>query len=53
MSSPREQSESRAVNLALLGYGKMGRMLSGLAPQRGCRVGLVVDIDPNVQADGA
>ncbi len=53
MSSPGEQSESRAVNLALLGYGKMGRMLSGLAPQRGCRVGVVVDIDPNVQADGA
>lgn len=53
MTSPNKQSESVAVNLALLGYGKMGQMLSGLAPQRGCRVGLVVDIDPNVKADGA
>jgi len=42
---------SRDLNLALLGYGKMGKALAQLAPQRGFQVRLVMDIDLN--ADGA
>jgi len=39
------------INLALLGYGKMGKTLAQLAPQRGFQVRLVMDIDVN--PDGA
>jgi 4-hydroxy-tetrahydrodipicolinate reductase len=39
--------ESRALSLALLGYGKMGRILAQLAPQRGFQVRLALDIDEN------
>jgi len=35
------------INLALLGYGKMGKMLAQLAPQRGFEVRLTMDIDVN------
>jgi 4-hydroxy-tetrahydrodipicolinate reductase len=44
--------ESRAVNLALLGYGKMGKILAQLAPQRGFQVRLVLDIDANANGAG-
>jgi 4-hydroxy-tetrahydrodipicolinate reductase len=35
------------VNLAVLGYGKMGRTIVQLAPQRGFDVRLIMDIDAN------
>jgi len=40
------------INLALLGYGKMGKTLAQLAPQRGFQVGLVMDIDTNRDGRG-
>ncbi len=40
------------INLALLGYGKMGKTLAQLAPQRGFEVSLVMDIDVNDQSRG-
>jgi 4-hydroxy-tetrahydrodipicolinate reductase len=40
------------INLALLGYGKMGKTLEQLAPQRGFKVRLVMDIDVNAQSRG-
>jgi len=35
------------LNLAILGYGKMGRTVAQLAPQRGFEVRLIMDIDAN------
>jgi 4-hydroxy-tetrahydrodipicolinate reductase len=40
------------VNLALLGYGKMGRTIAQLAPQRGFNIRLVMDIDVNAGGKG-
>jgi len=40
------------INLALLGYGKMGKTLAQLAPQRGFEVRLIMDIDENTQGHG-
>lgn len=40
------------INLALLGYGQMGKVLAQLAPQRGFEIGLVMDIDVNAQSRG-
>jgi len=40
------------INLALLGYGKMGKALAELAPQRDFAVRLVMDIDANAQGRG-
>ena len=40
------------INLALLGYGKMGQTLAQLAPLRGFEVRLVMDIDVNAQSRG-
>ncbi len=40
------------LNLALLGYAKMGTVLAQLAPQRGFQVRLAMDIDANVGAAG-
>lgn len=40
------------INLALLGYGKMGKTLAQLAPQRDFKVRLVLDIDDNRQGQG-
>ncbi len=40
------------INLALLGYGKMGKTLAQLAPQRGFEVSLVMDIDVNDESCG-
>jgi 4-hydroxy-tetrahydrodipicolinate reductase len=40
------------INLALLGYGKMGKALAQLAPQRGFEVRLVMDIDANAKSQG-
>ncbi len=40
------------VNLALLGYGKMGRAIEALAEARGFKVCLALDIDTNANASG-
>jgi len=45
------RDEGQAVRLALLGYGKMGKVIAQLAPARGCSVNLLMDIDEN--RDGA
>ena len=49
-SSDRAQPP-RNLNLALLGFGKMGKAIASIAPQRGFDVRLALDIDSN--ADGA
>ena len=41
----------QTLNLALLGYGKMGRVIAQLAPARDFQVRLVLDVDAN--RDGA
>ena len=33
------------MNLALVGYGKMGRMIEALAPEYGFNVALILDIN--------
>ena len=38
--------------LALLGYGKMGKAIAALAPQRGFEVHLVMDVDVNAEGQG-
>jgi len=43
---------TRSIGLALLGYGKMGRTIAQLAPQRGLDVRLIMDIDANAGAAG-
>ena len=43
-SDPRGK---RPLNLALLGYGKMGKAIAQLVPQRGFEVRLALDIDVN------
>lgn len=43
---------TRSISLALLGYGKMGRTIAQLAPQRGFDVRLIMDIDANADAAG-
>jgi len=49
---PTAPSDSQVLNLALLGYGKMGRVLAQLAPQRGFAVRLVLDIEDNAKGQG-
>ena len=39
-------------NLAIVGYGKMGRLIEQLAPEAGFSVGLKLDIDTNVDQQG-
>ena len=43
---------TRPLNLALLGYGKMGRTIAQFAPQRGFDVRLVIDIDATTGGAG-
>lgn len=40
------------MNLALIGYGKMGHMLERLAPEYGFTVGLKLDVQNNAQGEG-
>jgi len=40
------------INLALLGYGKMGNAIAQLAPQRDCQVQLTLDIAENCNGAG-
>jgi 4-hydroxy-tetrahydrodipicolinate reductase len=53
MSNPAASSvHTSNVNLALLGYGKMGRVIAQLAPQRGFAVRLIMDVDVNAAGSG-
>lgn len=40
------------MNLAIIGYGKMGRLIEQLAPQYNCAVKLRLDIDNNANFEG-
>jgi len=40
------------MKLALVGYGKMGRMLERFAPEYGFEVALVLDVDNNANGEG-
>jgi len=44
-------SEKSTVRLALVGYGRMGRMIESLAPEAGCEV--VLRLDEHNNAEGA
>jgi 4-hydroxy-tetrahydrodipicolinate reductase len=47
-----ESSSPRTLNLALLGYGKMGKAIAALAPQRGFCVARVLDENSNQDQQG-
>ncbi len=40
------------MNLAIVGYGKMGRLIEQLAPEYGCNVMLRLDVDNNAKFEG-
>jgi 4-hydroxy-tetrahydrodipicolinate reductase len=40
------------MNLAIIGYGKMGRLIDQLAPEYGCDVKLRLDVDNNASFEG-
>jgi 4-hydroxy-tetrahydrodipicolinate reductase len=40
------------MNLAIIGYGKMGRLIDQLAPEYGCDVKLRLDVDNNANFEG-
>jgi len=50
--NPADAATARPLNLAILGYGKMGRTIAQLAPQRGFEVRLIMDIDVNAGGIG-
>ena len=53
MATPSSaNSPARVVNLALLGYGKMGRAIAALAESRGCKVLVTLDIVDNLKGEG-
>ena len=41
-----------AINIAIVGYGKMGHSIERLAPEYGCEVKLRLDIDNNAKFEG-
>lgn len=43
---------AETCNLAILGYGKMGRAIAQLAPERGFEVRLIMDVDVNAGGAG-
>jgi len=47
-----DPGKTRPLNLALLGYGKMGKVIAQLAPQRGFKVRVTLDIDVNRNGAG-
>jgi 4-hydroxy-tetrahydrodipicolinate reductase len=47
-----ESAEVPVLNLALIGYGKMGKTIAALAPQRGFRILRVLDEKSNGQHEG-
>jgi 4-hydroxy-tetrahydrodipicolinate reductase len=50
--STNNPANAAVLKLAILGYGKMGRTIAQLAPQRGFEVRLVMDIDVNAGGAG-
>jgi 4-hydroxy-tetrahydrodipicolinate reductase len=52
MSSTDQSQQQGNLNLALLGYGKMGSAVARIAPQRGFDVRLILDIDSNPDGVG-
>lgn len=40
------------MNLAIVGYGKMGRLIEQLSPEYGCEVKLRLDVDNNSKFEG-
>ena len=48
-----ETAAARPLHLAILGYGKMGRTIAQLAPQRGFEVRLIMDVDTHAGAAGS
>ena len=40
------------MNIAIVGYGKMGRLIEQLAPEYGCAVKLRLDVDNNANFEG-
>ena len=46
------RNKAMPKNLAIVGYGKMGRLIEQLAPDAGFSVGLKLDIDTNVNQAG-
>jgi 4-hydroxy-tetrahydrodipicolinate reductase len=55
MSSASARQSARpppVLSLALLGYGKMGKTLAALAPERGFEVRLILDVDENAGGAG-
>ena len=40
------------MNLAIVGYGKMGRLIEQLSPEYGCEVKLRLDVDNNAKFEG-
>src|SRR5579863_9190026 len=40
------------MNLAIVGYGKMGKLIEQLAPEYGCAVKLRLDVDNNAKFEG-
>lgn len=40
------------MNLAIIGYGKMGRLIEQLAPEYGCEVKLRLDVNNNARFEG-
>jgi 4-hydroxy-tetrahydrodipicolinate reductase len=49
---PTNMMSNMPKNLAIVGYGKMGRLIEQLAPEAGFSVGLKLDIDTNVDQQG-
>lgn len=52
MPAGATQSAPPPLNLAILGYGKMGRTIAQLAPQRAFEVRLIMDVDVNAAGAG-
>jgi 4-hydroxy-tetrahydrodipicolinate reductase len=50
--NPTDTALGRPINLAILGYGKMGKVLAQLGPQWGFQVRLTLDIDENTAGAG-
>jgi len=51
-SGSSQNEPPRNLNLALLGYGKMGKAIAGIAPDRAFDVRLILEIDSNPDGVG-
>src|SRR5437016_6731911 len=52
MASSHQPGPPPAINLALLGHGKMGRAIAELAPERGFNVRLILTAESNRESNG-